>query len=178
MATYNENLCSAVFDTHDAADRAIRDLKAAGASNDDISVVAREDGEDGETTTRDGSGKEAAKDVVGKGALGGGIGALLGVAALAIPGIGPFVGAGAIASAAVGGAALTGTAIGAAVGAIAGALEDHGVSKADAEYYETRLNDGGIFVSVDTANSRMSVEQANDALSRSGGHSSTIRPTA
>lgn len=173
MATYNANLSSAVFDNHDAADRAVRDLKAAGANNDNISIVAREDGE---TTTTDGSGKEAVKDVVGKGALGGGIGALLGVAALAIPGVGPFIGAGAIASAAVGGAALTGTAIGVAAGAIAGALEDHGVSKADSEYYEDHLNKGGIFVSVDTTDSSMTVAQANDVLSRAGGHSSTIRP--
>ena len=88
-----------------------------GSSNDAISMVARDDGE---TTTTDGAGEEAAKDIVGQAALGGGIGALLGVAALAIPGVGPFVAAGSIASAAVGGAALTGTAIGAAAGGSGG----------------------------------------------------------
>ena len=173
MATYNQNLSSAVFDTHDAADRAIRDLKAAGASNDHISVVAREDGE---TTHTDGSGAEAAKDVIGKGALGGGIGALLGVAALAIPGVGPLVGAGAIAAAAAGGAAVTGTVVGGAAGAIAGALQDHGVSEEDSAYYETRLNDGGIFVSVDTSGTNISAAEASSILSRNGGHSSTMRP--
>ena len=172
MAKYNPDLSSAMFDTHDAADRAIRDLKAAGASNDNISVVAREDGE---TTTTDGSGEEAAKDILGKGALGGGIGALLGVAALAIPGVGPLVGAGAIAAAATGGAALTGTAIGAAAGAIAGALEDHGVSADDARYYEGELDKGGVMVSVETRNANMTKAQADEILARAGGHSSTLR---
>lgn len=175
MTKHNPNLSSAVFDTHDAADRAIRDLKAAGANNDNISVVALEDGE---TTTTDGSGAEATKDIVGKGALGGGIGALLGVAALAIPGVGPLVGAGAIAATAVGGAAVTGTAIGAAAGAIAGALEDHGVSKDDADYYERELQNGGVMVSIDTDHARMTTQQANEILARSGGHSSTMRRTS
>lgn len=172
MTHHNPNLSSAIFDTHDAADRAIRDLKAAGASNDNISVIAREDGE---TTTTDGAGAEATKDVIGKGALGGGIGALLGVAALAIPGVGPLVGAGAIAAAATGSAALTGTAVGIAAGAIAGALEDHGVSKDDADYYERELTNGGVVVSVDTDHANMTTQQANEILARAGGHSSTIR---
>lgn len=172
MTKHNPHLSSAVFDTHDAADRAIRDLKAAGASNDNISVVARDDGE---TTTTDGSGAEATKDIVGKGALGGGIGALLGVAALAIPGVGPLIGAGAIAAAATGGAAVTGTIVGVTAGAIAGALEDHGVSKEDADYYERELQNGGVMVSVDTDHAKMTTQQANEILARSGGHSSTIR---
>lgn len=175
MSKHNPNISSAMFDTHDAADRAIRDLKAAGASNDNISVVAKHDGD---TTTTDGDGAEAAKDIVGKGALGGGIGALLGVAALAIPGVGPLVGAGAIAAAATGGAAVTGTAVGAAAGAIAGALEDHGVSKDDAAYYERELQNGGVMVSVDTDHAGMTTQQANEILARSGGHSSTISRTA
>ena len=41
-----------------------------------------------------------------EGAAGAGIGALLGVAALAIPGVGPLAAAGAIAESAIGGAAL------------------------------------------------------------------------
>ncbi len=174
MSKYNPNLAHAVFSTHDAAERAVRDLKDAGASADNVSIVARDDGE---TTTTDGDGGEAAKDVIGKGALGGGIGALLGVAALAIPGVGPLVGAGAIAAAATGGAAVTGTVVGAAIGAIAGALEDHGVGKADAEYYERELDNGGILVTVDTTDHDISMAQANEILGRSGGHSTTMTRT-
>ena len=168
MATHNPNIASAVFDTQAEAKRAVDDLRDAGVSNDAISMVARHDGE---TTTTDGAGEEAAKDIVGTAALGGGIGALLGVAALAIPGVGPFVAAGSIASAAVGGAALTGTAIGAAAGGLAGALEDHGVGEANAAYYDERVNDGGVFVSVDTSMGGPTADDVNDMLWRAGGHS-------
>lgn len=168
MATHNSAIASAVFDTNAEAQRAVDDLRAAGVSNDAISIVARHDGE---THTTDGAGEEAAKDVVGKAALGGGIGALLGVAALAIPGVGPFVAAGSIASAAVGGAALTGTAVGAAAGGLAGALEDHGVGEANAAYYDEHVNNGGVFVSVDTGIGGPSADDANEILYRAGGHS-------
>ncbi|MGB7409284.1 MAG: general stress protein [Pontixanthobacter sp.] len=170
MAKHNPDLAHAIFNTHDEADRAVRDLKSAGADNDNISIVAKEDGK---TKTTDGSGGEAAKDVVGKGALGGGIGAILGVAALAIPGVGPLVGAGAIAAAATGGAAVTGTVVGAVAGAIAGALEDHGVGTEDAKYYESELEKGGILVTVDTSNSKMDVADGKGVFAKHGGHNST-----
>ena len=169
MASYNDNMASAVFDSQSEAQRAVDALRSAGVSDDAISVIARSDGE---TTVTDGAGEEAAKDVIGKAAAGAGVGALLGVAALAIPGVGPFVAAGAIAQAAIGGAALTGTAVGAAAGGLAGALEDHGVDRADAGYYNDRLNDGGIFVSVDAKNTTHSASDISDILHRNGGHSS------
>ena len=174
MTKHNADLAHAIFSSHNEAESAVHDLCSAGAKDDHISIVAKEDGE---TKTTDGSGTEAAKDVIGKGALGGGIGAILGVAALAIPGVGPLVGAGAIAAAATGGAAVTGTVVGVAAGAIAGALEDHGVGTEDAEYYERELNNGGILVTVDTSHSDMTVTQANEVFARSGGHSNTMRRT-
>jgi uncharacterized membrane protein len=167
----NQNIVSAVFDSRDEAERAVNDLRGAGISDSAISIVAQQDG--GHTTTTDGSGEEVAKDVVGSAALGAGAGALLGIAALAIPGVGPFVAAGAIAQAAVGGAAVTGTVIGAAAGGLAGALEDHGVSREDATYYQDRVTDGGIFVSVDTAASGVDAQRASDMLYAAGGHSAS-----
>lgn len=168
MATLNSAMASAVFDTNAEAQRAVDELRSAGISNDAISIVARHDGD---THTTDGAGEEVAKDVVGKAALGSGIGALLGVAALAIPGVGPFVAAGAISSLAVGGAAVTGTAIGAAAGGLAGALEDHGVGEANAAYYDDHVNKGGVFVSVDTGIGGVSADRANEILYQAGGHS-------
>ncbi len=111
--------------------------------------------------------------MVSKAAVGADTGALLGIAGLAIPGVGPFVAAGAIAQVAVGGAAVTGTAIGAAAGRLAGALEKHGVSREDSTYYQDRISDGGTFVSVDTSAVEVDGEGANDMLYRSGGHSAT-----
>ncbi|MDQ3077736.1 MAG: general stress protein [Pseudomonadota bacterium] len=165
----NENLVSAVFDNQTEAERAVSELRNAGVSDSSISVIAQHDGEN---TTTDGSGEEAAKDVVGKTALGAGAGTLLGIAALAIPGIGPLVAAGAIASVAIPGAALTGAAVGAAAGGLTGLLTDHGVDGDDAAYYEQRVNAGGVFVSVDTQDAGVTSQAAQDILYRAGGHSS------
>lgn len=168
-----DNVQSAIFNNHADAHNAIRNLRIAGVSDDDISIVSHESGE---TVTTDGAGEETeemAKDVVGTAAAGAGIGALLGVAALAIPGVGPFVAAGAIAQAAIGGAAITGTAIGAAAGGIAGALADHGVSTEDSKYYSTQLDNGGVLILVNTDSSSSDKMDISNILYSAGGHSST-----
>lgn len=164
----NQTLVSAVFDTHVEAERAVSELRSAGLNDSAVSIIAQHDGKN---TTTDGAGADAATDVIGKTALGAGVGTLLGIAALAIPGVGPLVAAGAIASAAVPGAALTGAAVGAALGGVTGLLTDHGVSKDDAAYYEGRINEGGVFVSVDTSTAGVSSDQASEILYRHGGHS-------
>ena len=165
----NTNLVSAVFDTHADAERAVSDLRSAGVNDRAISIVAQHDGK---TMTTDGDGNDT-QEFVGKVAAGAGIGTLLGIAALAIPGVGPLVAAGAIASAAIPGAAITGAALGGAVGGLEKVMTDHGVSRVDASYYEGRINEGGVFVSVDTAAAGIVAEDAADMLYRAGGHSST-----
>lgn len=168
----NDTLVSAVFDSRSEAERAVSQLRNAGVPDSAISIIAqREHGESAVTT--DGSGEEVAKDVVGTAALGAGAGTLLGIAALAIPGVGPLVAAGAIASTAIPGAALTGAAIGAAAGGVAGLLKDHGVSGDDADYYESRISQGGVFVSVDADGATVDRQTAEDILYSSGGHSSS-----
>lgn len=166
----NDNIISAVFDNQADAQRAVTQLRGAGVQDSEISVIAQAEGEQAVTT--DGAGEEVAKDVIGTAALGAGAGTLLGIAALAIPGVGPFVAAGAIASAAIPGAALTGAAIGAAAGGVAGLLKDHGVSDDDAAYYENSIGQGGVFVSVDASEGSLDRQTAEDILYRSGGHSS------
>jgi hypothetical protein len=104
---------------------------------------------------------------------GAGIGALLGVAALAIPGLGPLVAAGAIASTAIPSAAAIGAGAGALAGGLTGLLKYHGVSDEDAGYYEGRINDGGIFVSVDASRGSISTESVREILTRNGGHSAS-----
>jgi len=166
----NENLISAVFDSQAEAERVVSDLRANGVEDSAISIIAQHDGKN---STTDGSGAEAATDVIGKTALGAGAGTLLGIAALAIPGVGPLVAAGAIAASAIPGAALTGAAIGAAAGGLSGLLTDHGVDSEDAGYYEERVNNGGVFVSVDTRDGGITAQSARDILYSAGGHSST-----
>lgn len=166
----NENLVSAVFDNQSEAERAVSELRAAGVSDSGISIIAQNDGKN---TATDGSGAEEATDVIGKTALGAGAGTLLGIAALAIPGVGPLVAAGAIAAAAVPGAALTGAAIGAAAGGLTALLSNHGVDDNDAGYFEERVNNGGVFVSVDTQDAGLDAQSARDILYNAGGHSSS-----
>ena len=174
-----DNIVSAVFDSFAEAERAVSELRSAGVSSDAISIIGQHEGETTETT---GSGEHKNSDEPGsfiaKAAAGSGIGALLGVAALAIPGVGPLAAAGAIAQSAIGGAALTGTAIGAAAGGLSDIFTSHGVSDEDARYYSDRVNNGGVFVSVDTEEARLPREQAQDILFRAGGHNSSRARTS
>lgn len=172
----SDKLASAVFDNQMQAEKAVSQLRNAGVSDSSISLIAqREEGERAIAT--DGSGEEVAKDVIGTAALGAGAGTLLGIAALAIPGVGPLVAAGAIASTAIPGAALTGAAIGAAAGGLTGLLKDHGVSDEDAGYYEDSINQGGVFVSVNAEDGSLDRQAAEDILYASGGHSSSRAKT-
>src|SRR6185295_583493 len=120
------------------AETAITELRSAGIDSGKLSVIGRD--EDGDAVTD--SSAEPTETGMGdtiKGALGGaGIGAILGVAALAIPGVGPLAAAGAIAGSAIPGAAVIGAGAGAVAGGLAGMLTNHGVSDEDATYYEGR----------------------------------------
>lgn len=85
--------------------------------------------------------------VAAGGVVGGGLGLLAGLGALAIPGIGPLVAAGPLM------AALSGAAVGATVGGIAGALIGLGVPEFEAKRYEGRIKDGNILISLHTGSS-------------------------
>ena len=163
----NDRIVSAVFDSREEAERAISELRSAGVNESALSVIGR-DGEEHGDGDDDGANKSGAV----KGALAGaGIGGLLGVAALAIPGVGPLAAAGAIAASAVPEAAAIGAAVGATAGGLSGLLTKHGVSDDDARYYEDRINQGGIFVSVNTDDAGVSSETAREILYSHGGHS-------
>lgn len=133
-----------VFHERDDAREAIEALKDDGFAADDISILSPDKHETQtmaeETGTQAGSG--AASGALTGGVLGGLGGWLVGIGALAIPGVGPFIAAGAFAT------ALGGAAIGAGVGAIAGALVGMGVSKEEADYYEGEVKSGRTLVTV------------------------------
>ena len=159
---------SAVFDNREEARRAVSELRDAGIPENAISLVGRPD--DGDSNV-DGDDDGAGKGSIAGAVAGGGVaGALLGVAALAIPGVGPLAAAGAIAASAIPTAAGVGAAVGATGGAITRMLSDHDVDGKDAEYYEGRINEGGIFVSVDTRLAEGTWETARAVLERCGGH--------
>ena len=175
----NDNLISAVFDSHSEAEAAARDLRQAGVPDSALSVIARrqeESGDYGDANTHE--AKEKGEGAL-KGALGGaGVGALLGIAALAIPGVGPLAAAGAIASSAIPEAAAIGAGAGALAGGLSGLLTKHGVSEEDAGYYEERINNGGVFLSVDTGAAGVSTDEVRDILRRNGGHNASSARTS
>src|SRR4249919_1483083 len=91
----------------------------------------------------------------------GGLGWLVGIGALAIPGLGPFIAAGPIM------AALAGAGVGGAVGGIAGALVGMGIPEYEAKRYEGRVKDGGILLSVHSDSSDWT-KKAKEILKRTG----------
>ena len=174
----NTNLVTAVFDGRSEAESAAADLRAAGVPDSALSVIARQDGVDGDFGDAQTHDVDSKGEGLLKGAIaGGGIGALLGIAALAIPGVGPLVAAGAIASSAIPSAAAIGAGAGAVAGGLAGLLTEHGVSDEDASYYEERIHAGGVFLSVDADEAGLGADQLRDILSRNGGRSSATATT-
>jgi hypothetical protein len=123
-------------------------LKATGFSANDISVLFPD-----KTGTKDFAHEHHTKAPEGAaagagtgGILGGALGWLVGIGALAIPGLGPFIAAGPIM------AALSGAAAGAALGGIAGALIGLGIPEYEAKRYEGKVKEGHILISVHTEN--------------------------
>lgn len=167
----SSGVVSAVFDSSDDAQRAVSELRQLGVDNSSLSLIAQSKGT---MTTREGGGEitdEEHSNLL-RGILGGGaLGAGLGVAALAIPGVGPLAALGAIAASAVPEAVAIGAVAGAAAGSFNEALRKHGVSDEDASYYGDHLKSGGVLVTVDPSD--VDAGEAREVLYRNGGHSST-----
>src|SRR4051812_36710660 len=136
-----------LFDDFESAQRAAANLERAGIPRDEISVVAgNESGKYKDYASGTGEvGKGVAGGAGAGAAIGGGLGLIAGLMALAIPGFGPVIAAGPIA------AALTGAGIGAAAGGLIGGLRHAGVHEADAEYYAEGVRRGGVLVTVKTS---------------------------
>jgi len=121
-------------------------LRAAGFSANDISVLFPD-----KTGTKDFAHEHHTKAPEGAatgagtgGVLGGALGWLMGIGALAIPGLGPFIAAGPIM------AALGGAAAGAALGGLTGALIGYGIPEYEAKRYEGKIREGNLLISVHT----------------------------
>ena len=145
------------------AERTVDDLLAARFSNDDISVLLPENlGSKAIGTEKATKAPEGAATGAGSGAvLGGTLGLLAGIGALAIPGVGPLIAAGPIM------AALAGMGIGGAVGGVTGALVGMGIPEYEAKRYEGRLQKGGILLSAhcDTSDE---IKRAKEIMERTG----------
>jgi hypothetical protein len=163
-----------VFENRDDAERAIRQLKDAGFSSDQIGVAMRDRNAQGQLVEDTGThaAEGAVTGAVGGGILGGLAGLLIGIGALVIPGIGPVVAGGALATAfgTAAGTAVAGAGIGAAAGGNVGALVGMGVPEEEARYFETGFRSGGILVSVNAENRAM---EALAILERNGADTGT-----
>lgn len=144
MTTTPRSTVVGVFHDHERAREAIEALKDRDFPSDRISILTpdRETTRDVAEETGTHAGAGAATGAVAGGILGGLGGWLVGIGALAIPGVGPFIAAGAFAT------ALGGAALGAGVGAIAGALMGMGVPEEHAKYYEGEARAGRTLVTV------------------------------
>src|SRR5579863_4104724 len=134
----------AIFANRELTENAVDRLLASGFRNEDISVLLQDN-----VGTKDFAHEKHTKapegtttGVVAGGAIGGTLGLLAGIGALAIPGLGPFIAAGPIM------ATLAGVGSGGVVGGIIGALVGMGIPEYEAKRYEGRIKEGGILLSV------------------------------
>ena len=152
-----------IYPSYTAVEIGVDALRDAGFRNQDISALfpenagTRDFAHEKNTKAPEGATTGAGTGVV----LGGAMGWLLGIGAIAIPGLGPFIAAGPIM------AALAGAGVGGAVGGIAGALIGMGIPEYEAKRYEGRVKDGGILLSVHSDSSDWT-KRAKEILKRTG----------
>ncbi len=152
-----------IYSTREAVERAADVLARSGFPVTDISVLLPESlGSKDIGTEKATKAPEGATAGAGTGAiLGGTLGLLAGIGALAIPGVGPLIAAGPIM------AALAGVGVGGAVGGLTGALIGMGIPEYEAKRYEGHLQRGGILLSVHCDTSE-EIDRAKEILARTG----------
>lgn len=175
--TSRKTIAAAAFDDRESAERAIQELRQSGVPDSKLSVLQlhKDQGATDQGGIRD---EELDSDNKGSGtakglATGGAVGAIAGLAALLIPGVGPFIAAGALAETlgVAGSAAVTSGLVGAAAGGLSAALIDYGVDREDAEYYERRVREGAVLVAVDTSDQPSAFEPTMAIMRAAGGES-------
>jgi len=143
-----------VFSSHDEAERCVRQMRAKGFTDDEISLLAKGDGgRQGRGRGRSdmeaggelgGGGQNIGDGTAWGGALGAAGGLLASAGALTIPGIGPLLAVGPLA------ASLSG----AVAGGIAGGLLDMGVDRQRGQQYEEEIKRGRVLAVVETDDER------------------------
>jgi hypothetical protein len=152
-----------IYSTRWGVEAAIDNLRTAGFRATDISVLFPENrgskdlAVEKSTKAPEGTATGASSGAV----IGGALGWLAGIGALAIPGVGPFIAAGPIV------AALAGVGAGGALGGLAGGLVGLGFPEYEAKRYDGRIRKGGLLLSVHTDNSDWT-KKAGEILERTG----------
>src|SRR5215211_5396829 len=125
-----------LFDRQEDLERVLNELKASGFAPEQVSLVAKDRGTTREVVETTGMGGGAVAGSI----TGGLLCWLVGIGALALPGIGPIVAAGALAT------TLGGAVIGAATGGLIGALVDLGIPEEEAQGYQEHVRKGSILL--------------------------------
>src|ERR1700736_4758835 len=152
-----------IYPNVDGAEHAVDTLVNERFSNADISVLlpdsqgSKDFAHEKHTKAPEGT----TTGVAAGGTIGGALGLLAGIGALAIPGVGPLIAAGPIMG------ALAGLGVGGAVGGLVGALVGMGIPEFEAKRYEGRVKNGGVLLSVHCATSE-DISRAKDILKRTG----------
>jgi uncharacterized membrane protein len=152
-----------LFEDYRDADRAVSELSSRGFTRSEISVAARDSAIRNRMVAGETGAERAVAESAGAGAVGGTVvgglaGLLVGIGALAIPGVGPVIAAGTLATTL--GSTAVGAGIGAAAGGLIGALVGLGIPEDDATFYAEGVKRGGVLVTVQTSDDR-----ASEALS-------------
>jgi hypothetical protein len=135
-----------IVETQTKAETIVGEIDRAGFPRSDVSVLfpsksgTKDFAHEHNTKAPEG----AVAGVSAGGVVGGTLGLLAGIGALAIPGVGPFIAAGPLL------AALSGAAAGATIGGIAGALVGMGIPEIEAKRYEGKIKGGNILIAVHT----------------------------
>ena len=149
MATTHDTAVFCISNNRTKTISILNSLRTLGVRESEISLVMpHEDGGgdiaiEGATKAPEGAATGAGSGMV----LGGVLGWMAGIGALAIPGLGPFIAAGPIM------AALSGAALGGAAGTLTGGLIGMGFSEYEAKQYEGYLRDGNALISVSVVDS-------------------------
>ena len=133
-----------VFRTHTDAQRAVRELKDAGFTDEQIGITHQHEDAEGYAKQHEDDETMAGEGAAAGAAVGAGTGALwaLGIAAGMLPAVGPIIAGGILASVAASAAGA------AAAGGLIGALIGLGIPEDEAEYYHSELKEGRTIVTV------------------------------
>lgn len=168
-----DDVISAMFDSREAAEKAISALRDEGVPMRAISMLFRASQfMDAQANWPEG---HSALNVAGAIAGGGVAGALVGLGVLLVPGVGPIAAGGAIAASALSSVASVTGVIGATGGGLAKMLTDHDVDGVSAAHYDAEIRRGKVFLSVDTRVAGGLGDTAVEVMEEHGGR--TGRPS-
>lgn len=152
-----------IYSTREQVEESIQALRNGGFRVEDISILYAENegSKDFAHVKATKAPEGAAAGAAGGAAIGGVLGWLVGIGAIAIPGVGPFIAAGPVM------AALAAAGVGGAFGGLTGSLVGLGIPEYEAKRYEGRIRKGGYLLSVHCDDSDW-VGKAKEILRRTG----------